>query len=252
MQNTDNKALSTTLSDGLHAVPAAVDPKTARKEAINDMKRTQMMDAAIKVIARDGYVDARLEDIAMEAGFSKASVYLYFPDKEALFIHAMARQQQVVHEECVKIIDSNLPFLETIRQFVTIFFGRFFMGGNHHGAQHIGHMRSSAMMFSLFASMNKHKDLFIASILDRRRNTLELLAKTVSKAKQDGVLTIPVDDRAICNFITSFFHSFILENMLGGWTHKENETATQEDFIKAVDSMFAFLKPWVKPSQTDG
>jgi AcrR family transcriptional regulator len=62
--------------------------KNAQKEVVADMKRNFIMEAALKVVARDGYLSARLEDIADEAGFSKAYIYRYFPDKEALFAHS--------------------------------------------------------------------------------------------------------------------------------------------------------------------
>lgn len=47
--------------------------------------RTALLDAARKVIARDGYVNARIADIAHEAGKSVGVFYSYFKDKTELF-----------------------------------------------------------------------------------------------------------------------------------------------------------------------
>jgi AcrR family transcriptional regulator len=45
----------------------------------------QIIDAAIEVFGERGLSGARLEDIAKRAGVSKGTIYLYFPNKEALF-----------------------------------------------------------------------------------------------------------------------------------------------------------------------
>jgi AcrR family transcriptional regulator len=45
----------------------------------------QILEAALEVFAERGLSDARLEDIAKRAGVSKGTIYLYFPNKEALF-----------------------------------------------------------------------------------------------------------------------------------------------------------------------
>jgi len=45
----------------------------------------QIIQAAIEVFDKKGLSGARLEDIAKEAGVSKGTIYLYFPNKEELF-----------------------------------------------------------------------------------------------------------------------------------------------------------------------
>jgi AcrR family transcriptional regulator len=45
----------------------------------------QILDAALEVFGERGLAAARLEDIARSAGVSKGTIYLYFPNKEALF-----------------------------------------------------------------------------------------------------------------------------------------------------------------------
>jgi AcrR family transcriptional regulator len=42
----------------------------------------QIIQAAMVVFARDGFAQTRMEDIAQAAGLSKATLYLYFADKD--------------------------------------------------------------------------------------------------------------------------------------------------------------------------
>jgi AcrR family transcriptional regulator len=52
-----------------------------RKEA----RPGEIVAAALKVFGQRGYAASRLEEVAAEAGVSKAAVYRYFENKEALF-----------------------------------------------------------------------------------------------------------------------------------------------------------------------
>ncbi len=45
----------------------------------------QIIEAAVEIFGERGLAAARLEDIARRAGVSKGTIYLYFPNKEALF-----------------------------------------------------------------------------------------------------------------------------------------------------------------------
>ncbi|AGT07457.1 TetR/AcrR family transcriptional regulator [Paracoccus aminophilus] len=49
-------------------------------------KFTQVLEGARSVFLRDGFEGASVDDIAREAGVSKATLYSYFPDKRLMFI----------------------------------------------------------------------------------------------------------------------------------------------------------------------
>ncbi len=57
--------------------------------------RAHLVDSGRKVFARDGYVSARMSDVAQEAAISMGGVYRYFANKEDLFAQVIAD----VHEE---------------------------------------------------------------------------------------------------------------------------------------------------------
>jgi AcrR family transcriptional regulator len=58
----------------------------------------QILDAAFEVFGEHGLAGARLDDIAKRAGVAKGTIYLYFPNKEALF-KEMIRQTVIAHLE---------------------------------------------------------------------------------------------------------------------------------------------------------
>ena len=49
-------------------------------------KPQQIIDAAIRVFARNGYFNSRVSDIAREAGIASGTIYLYFRTKEEILV----------------------------------------------------------------------------------------------------------------------------------------------------------------------
>lgn len=48
-------------------------------------RRADILAAALSLFAERGFAATRIEDVAARAGIAKGTVYLHFPDKEALF-----------------------------------------------------------------------------------------------------------------------------------------------------------------------
>ena len=62
--------------------PSAAEPRWRR---LPGERPEQILNAALIEFGERGLAGARLEDIARRAGLSKGTIYLYFPNKEALF-----------------------------------------------------------------------------------------------------------------------------------------------------------------------
>jgi AcrR family transcriptional regulator len=68
-------------------------------------KFDQVLDGARKIFMRDGFERASVDDIAREAGVSKATIYAYFPDKQLLFL-------EVARCECHRQTDAAEAMIE--------------------------------------------------------------------------------------------------------------------------------------------
>jgi len=66
-------------------------------------KPQQIIDAAIRVFARNGYYNSRVSDVAREAGIASGTIYLYFKTKDdilvTLFRQKMAEWVAMVRKE---------------------------------------------------------------------------------------------------------------------------------------------------------
>ncbi|MGE0827889.1 MAG: TetR/AcrR family transcriptional regulator [Hyphomonadaceae bacterium] len=78
------------------ATEAAAEPSRA------DLRRAQVIDAAMKCFARGGFHGASMADIAREAAMSVGHIYRYFENKEAIIADIVARDL----EEALARIDA--------------------------------------------------------------------------------------------------------------------------------------------------
>ena len=53
------------------------------------IKRNDIILAAEKVFFKKGYLNATMDDVTKEAGFSKRTIYKYFNSKEQLYFEIM-------------------------------------------------------------------------------------------------------------------------------------------------------------------
>ena len=64
--------------------------KSTMKEKEIEFKRNIIIEEASKLIDKLGFQNTKMEDIAKKVGFSKASLYLYFKDKEEIAVHIIS------------------------------------------------------------------------------------------------------------------------------------------------------------------
>jgi len=57
-------------------------------------KRALILDAAVRAFARDGYHQARMADVAREAGVAAGTIYLYFRSKDEVLISIFEERVQ--------------------------------------------------------------------------------------------------------------------------------------------------------------
>src|SRR6059058_5080218 len=61
--------------------------RTERPSTMRDPEKPQqIIEAAVRVFARNGYYNSRVSDIAKEAGVASGTIYLYFKTKDAILV----------------------------------------------------------------------------------------------------------------------------------------------------------------------
>ena len=87
---------------------AAVIPKEAVKDAI--------LDATDRLLARFGYKKMTVEDIAVEVGIGKGTIYLHFTSKEEIVLSHVDRIVDRVKHRPREIAGTDAPAAERLRE----------------------------------------------------------------------------------------------------------------------------------------
>ncbi len=72
-------------------------------------KRQQIIDIASKLFLEKGFDSLSMSDIAAKVGGSKATLYSYFQNKEALFVDVMMANARKLAAKAFAALETNLP-----------------------------------------------------------------------------------------------------------------------------------------------
>lgn len=82
--------------------------------------RRLLLEAAEKLFAVHGFAMTKIEDVAEEAGFSKATVYNYFDNKEDLFIALIDRKFEEMVQTSEDVFEADIPFEDAVENYIKI------------------------------------------------------------------------------------------------------------------------------------
>ncbi|MDB5414177.1 MAG: transcriptional regulator [Rubritepida sp.] len=86
--------------------------------ATESPKRRQILDAAGQLFLKDGYAAVSMDALARLAGVSKATLYAYFPGKDALFGAMVAERCAGMLAQDRLISDHDAPLAEAMRRLI--------------------------------------------------------------------------------------------------------------------------------------
>jgi AcrR family transcriptional regulator len=96
-------------------------PRAARAPA---QRPSQILDAAARVLRRDGFAKATIEDIAADAGLGKGTVYEYFGSKTQLLTALRARYTNDTLAAGLAAVEQlpDAPAIQRIQRFIAAMF----------------------------------------------------------------------------------------------------------------------------------
>ena len=94
-------------------------PRVAYSEADRERVRSDLLSAALELMARQGVQHTTVEQIYRAAGISRTFFYTFFPTKEDLIVETFYRQQPRVLARAQSLMaDPALTWREGVRQFL--------------------------------------------------------------------------------------------------------------------------------------
>ncbi|MEK3933972.1 TetR/AcrR family transcriptional regulator [Sporosarcina sp. FSL W7-1349] len=144
-------------------------------------KYKQIVDAAVIVIAENGYHQAQVSKIAKEAGVADGTIYLYFKNKEDILINVFREKMAIFISELEEILKRNHTVSELLYALIE----------NHFRILHEDRHLAIVTQLELRQS-NKELRTRINNVL---REYLALLDQILKKGIENGELDADLDIR---------------------------------------------------------
>ncbi|MCB2060463.1 MAG: TetR/AcrR family transcriptional regulator [Novosphingobium sp.] len=154
-------------------------------------KRQRILDAAAKALAKKGYSEAKLSDIAREAGTHAGSLYYYFPSREDLMKEVMNIAAGRMFAEADALIDddSSLSPIDHVRSFIRKMI-----------EQRIS-MKNDYYLRAFLLNYGQVPDHIRRKLRTKPRHTRRILTGLMNEAQAAGEIPEHVDTSAAAQFI---------------------------------------------------
>jgi TetR/AcrR family fatty acid metabolism transcriptional regulator len=170
---------------------------TARARAALD-KRRVILDAAVRVFARQGFHACRVSDIADEAGVAYGLVYHYFASKDEVLDTLFLERWNVMLEMIREVDAQPIPVREKLEAIAS-----FIVDSYRHDPD---------LMKVIIVEVTRAANSFGQTHLGQIREAYRLIGEIVAKAQAEGVLRPEIE----AQFAAMAFYGAI-EQLLTGW-----------------------------------
>ncbi|MGC8595020.1 MAG: TetR/AcrR family transcriptional regulator [Candidatus Kryptoniota bacterium] len=145
-------------------------------EPLSTEKRGVILDAARKRFAYYGFSKVTMDEIAVDAGMGKASLYYYFPTKERLFIEVVLQEKKQFLEQLKAIVTSDLDSADKLRNYVR---------------KRIEYFRNLANLRALsFQQPKEMRESFHEMYKDFQAEELKLIQQLIQAGKREGEFAV--------------------------------------------------------------
>ncbi|MGH2956066.1 MAG: TetR/AcrR family transcriptional regulator [Solirubrobacterales bacterium] len=161
-------------------------------------KRRAILDAAIRVFARQGFHSARVSDIAAEAGVAYGLVYHYFDSKEQMLNELFSERWALLldaSEDAKRSTGSPREKLAAVASFIVE-----------------SYRHDPELMKVIIVEVTRAANTFGRTHLDEIKRAYDLVAEIVADAQAAGEFREDVDS----SFAAMLFYGAI-EQLLSGW-----------------------------------
>jgi AcrR family transcriptional regulator len=167
-------------------------------------RRTELLDAAVRVIGRMGARSVRVEDVAMEANVSTPLVYYYFDNRTELMAEAFRHAN--LHLLASHGDDEGLPGRQRVLHRLLRD-----IGGDQETTQ-------AWVLWSELAGAAVFDESLREPINDGYQAWVDQVAALIRVGQQDGSISGPVDADRAAETLTSMMDGLSTRSILGGLT----------------------------------
>jgi AcrR family transcriptional regulator len=191
---------------------AKIEPD--RHSARGKQTRSRLLVAGKTVFERDGFLQARITDIAAEAGVSHGSFYHYFETKEAIFreIAEGIEVQLLSMNDTAHELNNDADPVERIR------------AANR---SYLHAYRKESKIMKVIEEVSRYDEEVRLVRVQRDNELAERLESTISRLQRDGLADKRVNGRYAAMALGGMVARFAEQLFVGGGEYDEDEAVEQ-------------------------
>jgi TetR/AcrR family transcriptional regulator len=174
-----------------------------RKEMKRKQKREEIISTAERLFFSKGYDDVSMNDIAKDVGMSKATLYLYFDNKDSLFFAVVLRGAEIMKSLIEKEIGTVEKGIDKIFAYRNAYFNfalrypdylhiyNYFISGRFNLTRIVDNLVMKDVIergrkFAMFPATMASSDENERQIMEIRKDILILLINSIKTGIEDG------------------------------------------------------------------
>jgi TetR/AcrR family fatty acid metabolism transcriptional regulator len=178
--------------------------KTATKRIEKNHKYHQILEAAVKVFARQGFHQSTVAQIAKEAGVADGTIYLYFKNKDDILVQFFSFRAKQVFESFREEVDRAETSADKLRNLVRRHLAEFQRD------------RDGAVVYQVETHQNSR--LVEAQIKEMSKMYRDLISEIVEQGQQEGTIRKDLYVGLVKRFIIG-----AVDEVINTWLHSNGE-----------------------------
>lgn len=155
-------------------------------------ERDDVLDRAIEAFWCKGYEATSIQDLVDGMGINRGSLYATFGDKHALFLAAMERY----YGRALAVTKRDLESNENAREGIEVAIRSLAAGTTH------DRRRRGCLMTNSAVELAPHCRDTAKTVAEYYRRTEDAFCDALTRARAQGDIASPIDERALARFIT--------------------------------------------------
>ncbi len=174
-------------------------------------KRDRILEAAVKVFAREGFYNAKVSQIADAAGVADGTIYLYFKSKDDLLISLFEDRMERINARMRDAITSETTAIGKLERLVHT---------------HLDFVQSNRPMAEVFTVELRQSAKFIKEYANPKfGDFLRIFAGVIAEGQASGELANDLDPPLVARALFGAVDEIALAYLVGGTRKPHNDLA---------------------------
>jgi TetR/AcrR family fatty acid metabolism transcriptional regulator len=203
--------------------------KTATNRIEKNHKYHQILEAAVKVFARQGFHQSTVAQIAKEAGVADGTIYLYFKNKDDILVQFFSFRAKQVFESFREEVDRAETSSDKLRNLVRRHLAEFQRD------------RDGAVVYQVETHQNSR--LAEAQIKEMSKMYRDLISEIIEQGQQEGTIRKDLYVGLVKRFIIG-----AVDEVINTWLHSNGEY----DLVSMADPLVELFMKGIGSPQRSG